>query len=499
MLTGCPRAGPTDQVLILGTVSDPATLDPAFAQLSREQEMVRLMFRDLTVLDDEGRLIPDLAQTLPTATTSSAGFSVRWRLRPGLKWSDGAPLTASDLQFGLKIEADPALEAVSFETAQQVKTLRVLSPLHFEVRWKTPFADFAAPRVHAVLPAHAYPKPEPGRPFMGMQAQPVSNGPFRFVSRVPGQSVHFERNPYWTGPRPALDRVIFRIFPSDDGFEAALATGAIHALGEGSGLTPDRVAPLRARLGQTHEVVTRPGGVMLHLDLRHDHPGLQQPRVRRALLQAIDRQALAQVTYDGLAAPAHGLFPPGHPGYDPELPEVAFDPAAARAVVAKLSPAERTLTLAIGSGSGAAGRAGAYIQAGLAAVGFEVQLQTAPMSTLFSEMRAGHQAPLVLYAWRIRPDWDGSSALTSKGRQNYGGYHSAEMDADLEALAQTLEPSRRQRLLQRVEARFRAELPAIPLLFRKTVSVRPKNLLGWRPTGGVTPVTWNAEGWRWRR
>jgi len=380
-----------------------------------------------------------------------------------------------------------------------VKAIDVQGPSTFDVRWGEPFADYQAPRVHAVLPQHAYPKPNPARPFTGMQRAPLGNGPFRFVSRVPGQSVHFERNPYWRGPRPALDRIIFRIFPSEDGFEAALATGAIHALGEASGLTPDRVRALKDRLAPSHDVLSAPGGVLLHLDLRHDHPGLAHRAVREALLQAIDRPALAQVTYDGLATPAEGLFPPRHPGFSAAAQAKGYDPKAATAAMKTRSAKERRLTLAIGSGSGAAARAGAFIQAALNEVGFDVDLRTAPMSTLFSQMRAGQHAPLVLYAWRVRPDWDGASVLATGGRQNYGGYSSAAMDADLRRLKGTLDPSARAALLQRIGARFSEELPAIPLLFRHTVSVRPKALEGWRPTGTVTPVTWSAESWRWRR
>lgn len=498
-LAGCTRSTAVDNLLILGTVRDPATLDPAFAQLSREQEIVRLLYRDLTVLDDSWALQPDLAEALPAVTTGTTSLSVKWRLRAGLKWSDGQPLTANDVRFGWKIEADPKLEGVSHETASNVLGMLSEGPRDLRVTWKTRYADYQAPRVHAVLPAHAYPRPRTDRPFVGIQSDPVSSGPFRLTSRVPGQSLTFARNPHWHGPKPALDRIIFRVFASEDGFEAALATGAIHALGEASGLTPDRVAALRSRLKETHEVVTVPGGVLLHLDVRHDHPGLSQPKLRRALSAAIDRRALAAVTYDGLAEPAFGVFPPRHPGHDSTLFGAAFDPKAARTVVAAMPPPARTLTLAMGAGSGAAARAGAFIQAALQDVGFTVRLRTAPMSSLFSEMRAGNHAPLVLYAWRIRPDWDGASVLVTDGRQNYGHYASPTMDALIKGLGQTFEPDARRALLRAVEAQFRADLPAIPLLFRKTVSVRPKKLTGWRPTGTVTPVTWNAEDWAWAR
>ena len=498
-LAGCTKPVPPRDTLILGTTRDLSTFDPAFTQLSSEQEVVRLLFRDLTTLDDAWTLAPDLAAALPTATSSGAEQVVRWRLRPGLRWSDGHPLTAEDVRFGWKIEADPALAAVSHATAARVTRFDVQDRERFEVHFAGPFADYAAPRVHAVLPAHAYPAPREDRAFAGMTEDPVSSGPFRVKAHVRGQHLVLERNPFWAGPAPALAQIVFRFFPSEDGFEAALATGAIHALGEAAGLTPDRVGALRDRLRDTHRVVARDGGVLLHLDVRHDHPALGRPEVRRAVLAAIDRAGLAQVTYDGLATPAHGLFPPRHPGFDPALPEVAHDLAAARRVIAGLAPAERRWALTLGAGSHAAARAGAFVKAAAEAAGAVVDLRVLPMSVLFEAMQARTQDPLVLFAWRVRPDWDGASVVGSGGRQNPGGYSSAAMDALVAQLLGTIDPAARVGLLQQVEARFRAELPAIPLLFRQTVSVVPRDLEGWRPTGTATPVTWSAEAWRWGR
>ncbi|MCA9548910.1 MAG: peptide ABC transporter substrate-binding protein [Myxococcales bacterium] len=496
-LGGCPRRGPPPRdTLILGTTRDLSTFDPAFTQLSSEQEVVRLLFRDLTTLDDDWALVPDLAEALPTVTATGGDQMVEWRLRPGLKWSDGHPLTASDVRFGWQIEANSALAAVSHDTAARVRRFEVEDPQRFRVVFRGAFADYAAPRVHAVLPAHAYPKPSPDRPFAGMTEDPISSGPFRVKEHVRGQHLILERNPFWAGPAPGLARVVFRFFPSEDGFEAALATGAIHALGEASGLTPDRVSALRDRLKDTHRVVAKDGGVLLHLDVRHQHPALGRPEVRRALLAAVDREGLAQVTYDGLATPADGLFPPRHPGFDPELPTVAHDPAAARVVISALPADQRTWTLTIGAGSQAAARAGAFLKDALEAAGARVTLRTLPMKVLFEAMEAGTQDPLVLFAWRVRPDWDGASVVGAEGRQNPGGYASPEMDALLARVAATVDPTARAPLLRAIDARFRADLPAIPLLFRQTVSVVPKDLAGWRPTGTATPVTWNAEAWR---
>jgi peptide/nickel transport system substrate-binding protein len=493
-----PAAG-VRRTLTLGTTTEPATLDPAFNELSGAQELVRLLFRDLTVLDDRWQLLPELAESLPVAVTSTGQDAVvRWRLREGLRWSDGAPLGPRDVIFGHGIEADPALEAVSHETARQLRSMVATGPREVTAVWRGRFADYRAPRVHAILPAHAYPSPVEGAPFRGLLRAEVGSGPFRLASWVPGQRAVLERNPHWHGPEPALESIVFRFFPSDEAFEAELATGGIDALGEAAGLGLERAEALAERLRETHRVVFTGSGLWLHLDLRLDHPTTGRLEVRQAIHRALDRAALAKLVYAGHARPAGGLFPPRHPAFREALAPRPPDLQAARALLesAGLSKEDRRLRLQLAAGSEASERAALLVAARLGELGFSVQLEALPMRNLMAQLKAREQAPLALYAWRVRPDWDGRSALHSGGRQNATGLSDARLDALLDEARGELDPARWAANLHAVEDRFLELLPSIPLVFRDDVSVHPRWLEGWRPTGTVSPVTWNAETWR---
>lgn len=94
---------------------------------------------------------------------------------------------------------------------------------------------------------------------------------------------------------------------------------------------------------------------------------------------------------------------------------------------------------------------------------------------------------MTLFAYRIRPDWDGRSLL----------HFDRALDALLDRTAREMDVVRWRTHVREIGRRFRTHLPAIPLLFRQTVSVRPRNLAGWQPTGTTTPVTATAEDWRW--
>jgi peptide/nickel transport system substrate-binding protein len=507
--SGCAgKAKSEERILVLGTLSEPDTLDPIFSETAGAQEIVRLLFRDLTTYDDQWRVEPSLAESLAPATTSTRGeMIVRWRLREGLHWSDGRALTAADVAFAHTIEIDPTLEVRSREHAERVARIEVHSDRDFSVIWKGEGLDYAAPQVHPILPRHAYPKPaESPRPFVGFGRTPISSGPYRLRRWIPGQRIELEPNPNWSGKKPELELLVWRFFKTEDSFEPELASGGIDALGEGSGLSVERAKSMAERLEKTHVLHLTDSGTWLHLDARLDHPITRELEVRKAIHLAIDRRALAKLVYDGAAEPAGGCFPSRHPAHSKiTAPDQDLEHAARileSAGWVKSADGIRTkngtrlrLGLALASGSEASSRAAAYLESELEKLGFEIDLETMPIAVLFERMRKKEHAPLDLYAWRLRPDWDLVSVLKTGGAQNYTGLSDPEIDRLLEEALRSKDPVRWAERLSRVEARFQELLPSIPLLFRSSASLRPKWLEGWRPTGTTTPVTWNAESW----
>ena len=494
-MLGCPPSDPrpTDR-LVLGTRTEPRTLDPAFVRRAGAQEIARLLYRDLTDFDVQWRLTPALSAALPRAETSSAGWSVDWRLRPDLKWSDGRPLTSADVVFGHRIEADPGLAAVNHHDASLVAGIDVVDAHRFRVHWRQPFAGYRAPRVHAILPQHRYPRPVPGEPFAGLRDASVSSGPFRVARWVRGRQLVLTRSLHWSGPTPAMETIVFRFLQSEDAIEAELLAGTIDAVGEASGLSPDRAASLAERLADTHDVVFTDSAVRLGVECRMDHPLVGRADIRHALSAAVDRHAFANVAYGGAARPADGLFPHRHPAY-----MTATSTAKVGAEVLRALEGHPSVPLQFASDSQAARRAAVYLQSAWAHAGFPVVLDGRPFSVLLNLLAERKHAPLVLLALRMRPDWDARSVLLRDGAQNYGGYVDVDVEGWIHAARATADPTAWTRFLQNVERRFRRDLPSIPLLFRRTASVRPKGLEGWRPTGTTTPVTWNAETWRWSR
>lgn len=480
------------KVLVLGAIREPDRLDPLFTSVSATREPLGALYRDLTRYDSDWTLHPDLAAKLPKMVrTSTHGLHYRWELRPNLRWSDGRRLTTADVRFGHNFESNPKNKAPGQDFASGAQITTSSSSTQFEVTWRRARLAALAPRNHAVLPEHSYGIGQTGT------ATSVYSGPYVMDEWVRGQYLRLKRNVNFYGQSPYFDEIVWRFIGNEDAMEAFLKTGEIHAIGESGGLSVEKATALEKRLSKTHAFHYTPSGVWLHLDLQLKHPGLAKQKVRKAINLAIDKTVLAKISYAGKAKPAESCFPDLHPGHR-KRPLTGFDLKKATALIkaAQLSPVEREIELKYASESQSALRSVTYIQAQLAKIGLNVSLKARPFRVLFADMRGGLLTGMSLYAWRSGPSWDGRSVFHTKGAQNFTGF----TDPRIDVLYKQLESSAGKKafeILGQIEERYLDLLPVIPLLFRQSASVRSRKLLNWRPTGTQTPVTWNAEVWRW--
>lgn len=514
VLAGCPARrsrGPVDagtpgseRVLVLGATQEPDSLDPARSETAGAREVQALIHRGLGVYDERWRYTPSLAAGPPQVETSTAGLAVVFELRAGLSWSDGAPLHADDFVYGHAVLTDPETSPRTLSAYQNIARVEAPGPRQLRVRLRDGGLPEHVFALMVALPRHV-PRAAKDR---GLDRAPLANGPYELLSWRPGEQLELRRRAGWTGPAPWFDRVVFLFLESEDALEAALLSGRVDAVGEASGLSVGKASALEARLRATHRVERAESGVWLQLSLRHDHPLTGELAVRRALNLAIDREALVAVSYEGEATPAGGLFPARHPvglrpppARDLEGARRALEAAgfARRGERYEKNGAALELEMSFATGSLASERAASFIAASLGEVPIRVRLRGVPLRVLLELQRSPERAPLALLAWRLPPDWDAAAVVGRGGSKNYGGFVDAEVERALaEARVASSEAAWRA-ALARLDARAADRLPVLSLAFRRSLSVRPVGLQGWRPTGTITPVTWNAEQWRWDR
>ncbi|HEY8207375.1 MAG TPA: ABC transporter substrate-binding protein [Myxococcaceae bacterium] len=461
---------------------------PTLASLSGGG-MGQLLRRGLTLNDADEVLRPHLAAAIPSMTDESVrllpdgGMLVRWRLRPGLRWSDGAPLTALDLAYSLGLVTDPDRLGV---TAVDERTLEI----RYGRRLAEALTDFPLYPEHSAREVHADGGMEAIR--QRNQTNPLpGDGPYRVASFKPGEELVLERNPGFAGIPPPIARIRARVIPTERLAEA-FRSGEVDFVPV---LPPAAVASV----GQV-AVVTRALDetlLLLHPDL--SVPALANPDVRHALLQALDRQAIADAYVGGHGRVARTFRPSDASDFAADALEIPYAPAEAKKRLKELGglPPLKLFCADAAAGSGMA-QARELVLQQLQAAGLAVELVSVPSSKAQDSMQRGGHGGLLLHTRRDKRPvrfWNLPTALGQALDTRTPLPHFPPEVIDLNHQLETsLFPERRRLLSMRLQRAFAQTLPVLPLAFGTQISAQSKTLHGFGP-GDSGSVWWNVETW----
>jgi peptide/nickel transport system substrate-binding protein len=253
-----------------------------------------------------------------------------FRLRPGVRWHDGAPFTSADVAFSIRLlgQVHPRGRA-TFANVSEVETpddltavVRLAKPGPHLIR---AFAACESPMV----PRHIYAGTDPATNPNGIA--PVGTGPFRFDGRVKGSHVSFVRNPdYWDAGKPYLDGLVVRFIADPVERLRAIAGGAID-LAPASPIAPDELERLMSQPDLRFETNGyQYTNQVLRLEFNLDRPTIGDLRVRQAIARAIDRTALLDAVWHGQGEVTYGPISPQLKGfYTADVPRHGFNLADA--------------------------------------------------------------------------------------------------------------------------------------------------------------------------
>ena len=258
---------------------------------------------------------------------------VVFHLRDDVRWHDGEPTTAEDVLFTFERARNPA---TAFPNADYFArwtdgvvvdsyTVRFSFEPHAEPLAGWPFTPIAPKHLLDSIP------PERLRQAR-FNRNPVGNGPFRFVSQRANDRWVFEANPDHPeelGGRPLLDRLVWRIIPDNTAQITELRGGEADLALQPQ---PGQVRDLAEQEGV--RAIIKPSRTFSFIVWNGRHEPLGDPRVRRALAMAIDREEILQGLRHGLGEVAVGPIMPFHWAYDDDLAPLPFDPDSARALLA---------------------------------------------------------------------------------------------------------------------------------------------------------------------
>lgn len=445
--------------------------------------------------------------------TSSDGRIVTFHLRDGVRWHDGAPVTARDVAFTVRLIRDPRAFARSWAAAfEDLESVEAIDERTVRATYRQPYADFLDAWRFPVVPEHLASRDADfaGGAFAG---HPVGCGPFRFVRWTPGREIVFEANAdYWDG-KPALDGLILRVIGNDRTSYEALLRGDVDLLGVPPDLYREALRSTRASsLGNFSYYRLMVWYASWNLD--GSNPFFTDPRVRRAMVLALDRERFVSRVLGGLARPANGTFLPELTWTDPTWTPRPFDPAEAGRLLDAAGWIDRdgdgirerdrrpfAFTLIYPAGmQEVTDRMAAWMQQSWATVGVRATLERVETKA-FYQRRREHRFEAQMASWSFTPVADQYEIYHSSAREgglNYGGFSDAEVDRLIEQGRRTIDPAARQAIYLELQQHLREQEP-VSCLFQFAQSfLHDRRLEGVsRSAIGLWEIDPGPRAWHW--
>lgn len=447
--------------------------------------------RGLAPLQPDGSRAAHLVDVVPSMTNDrvrllpDGGMRVRWRLRKGLKWSDGTPISTGDLVFSLTTLENPDRIAVEVKDARTI-----------DVRYRNRLAEHLLP--FNVVPKHVM---EPGFTTREVMFKRVSteivpgDGPYRTVALTPDVSAAFERNPHFPGAPATFARIEVKEFSDSEASAAALRAGEIDFIPTISingieKVRGDANVVLRQQLGE----------ILIFLQPDLGAPPFDDVRVRRAIALAVNRTAIAKTLYGDQGIPSTNYRAPTDSDVEPDVPAIPFDPAAARKTLVATGlhiPIPLTFThIELKEGTPGALAVFAIVK-DLEAAGFAVK--RVPVKSSQEAHRTGKHGGLLYYNraadGSIAPYWNVPYANGGYRTEKTNAVFDAAVKAELDRHGATLFDERRTVISKRLQKMFAERLPVIPIALGSRTTAAHVKLSGPAAPGEASSWWWNVETW----
>lgn len=479
-----------------GNAAEPDTLDPAIAGTSWENHIIGELFLGLTTEDAHARPIPGVAESW---TTSADGLTWIFKLRKGLVWSDGVPITASDVVFGMRRLVDPKTASkyasilFVLENAAEVNAgklpltslgvsapdpstvvLKLSQPAPFLPGLLTHYASFPQPRHVIERLGRDWTKPE----------NMVTSGPYVLASWIANDRIKLTKNPrFYDAANVAVDEIYFYPTENEKAALTRFRAGELDANITNRGFPSDQIAWLNQNMPGQGRVAAYLATEYVAINMRRKP--FDDPRIRRALSLAVNREIYAGKVYRDGRIPAFTFVPPGIDNYDVDpLPVLDFKswPQEKRTAEAKRLLAEagygpdRPLRFDFNAMTGYDARRAA---AALTTMWREVGIVTKPLpnepKTHYNTIQT-FDFDVAWAAW-VGDYNDPQTFLylleSNAGVFNYSGYNNPVYDALMDRANAELDLKKRAVLMAEAEQLALNDVAIFPLTYQVT-----KNLVG---------------------
>ncbi|WP_214409190.1 ABC transporter substrate-binding protein [Sphaerisporangium fuscum] len=482
-----PGVGKVDKVtwaLYRGTTS----IDPITTGDYPEITVTSLMCESLFRQAPDGSVEPGLATGIDYPDAGTAVV----KLRGGVRFWDGTPMTAEDVAFSIERNRDPEGGGYWVPVLDRITSVRATGPLEVTLKLSKP--DYWLRDVLSYMPGMVVAKhyvQAKGKDYGTVNGGAMCTGSFKLGQWRTGDVLSVVRNDgYWNRAElPLVRQIDFKGIPDEATLTAALLTGEV----DGAYLELPLSTIDQIRASAAVKVYQGPSYLIDAFIVSDMKKGpLADARVRRALSLAVDRDAYIRTLYKGAAQPARALGSPGTWGYEKDTFQKAWDGLgapkvdldAARKLVQEAGATGRTVTFGMSNELNKLATEANLYKAAAEKIGLKAELKAVSVdaySSFFLDRQA--RAQVDGFFTTNYPNWADPAALYATfslpgGPQDYGGYRDPRVAGLLERARGTQEPAKRAELAVQAQQAVTEDLPWIPNVAPDTVLVLNSKLTG---------------------
>src|ERR1700730_2209390 len=494
-----------------GILRMPSGDSPASMSIHEESTIATLgpmmgVFNNLVMFDQHvnqnsfASIVPDLAKSW---SWNEEGTTLTFVLRDGVKWHDGKPFTARDVQCTWDMLTGKSSEKFRINPRKSwyrnLDEVTVNGDFEVSFRLKRPqpsFTALVASGWSPIYPCHVPPR--------DMRSHPIGTGPFKFVEFKPNESIKITRNPdYWKKDRPFLDGIEWTIIRNPSTAIMAFAAGNFDRGGQGI-LSIPLMKEIKNQAPQAIcEVV--PWNIPRQMLVNRSKPPFDNAELRRAMALTLDRRAFIDILSDGQGEIGGAMMPPpaGSWGMPPEMlqtlpgyrSDIVRNRAEAREITKKLGygPDKRLSAIVTTRNVGPYRDAAVLLIDQLKEIYIDATLNAIDTTQWYpTVMRKDYAVGVTVSENGLDdPDQQFYENFSCGAERNYTGYCSPEVDTLIDRQSSEPDAPKRKQIVWEIERKL-AEDAARPAIFY------PVSATCWQPyfKGHTMMVNGNYNGWR---
>lgn len=446
--------------IITSSVSDARNLIPILATDSASSEIVSLVFNGLVKYDINIELTGDLAESWEI---KKDGLEIIFHLKRGVKWHDGKPFTAEDVQFTYQKIIDPEVPTPYSGDFKKVKRLEIIDLYTVKVIYDEIFAPSLASWTMPIMPKHAL--ESENLLDTGFARCPIGTGPYKFLKWQTASRIDLAANDEYFEHRPYINRYIYRVISDPDTAFLELSSGAVD-LGALEPLQYKKLTDTE-RFKNNFNKLRYPSFSYTYMGFNLNNPLFKDKAVRRAIDLAINKNEIINGVLLGLGRISTGPFHPDSWAYNGNVEPVPFSPESALALLKKSGWGDSdcdgwldkdgkmfAFTIITNQGNTMRTRTAEIIQRRLKEIGIKTDIRVLEWSVFLNEFINKKRFDACILGWSLSRDPDcydiWHSSKTKEGEFNFLGYSNPEVDRLLDAGRRTFNQDERKKFYNKI-------------------------------------------------